>query len=185
MASSEHRGRVPRAGRDVCLRPLRAEDLATVRAWLADPDVRAAFTGGLGDLGAAPPASLAWGVWIRAGGGPRRLFGWAELADLDRRAGRAELRICLGRKELWGLGYGTEAVRLVLGRAFRSLGLAEVYLRVTPDNRRAIRAYQKCGFVVEGLLRAGRHAALGLSDHLLMTATPPGRLALDRRRAPR
>lgn len=157
----------------VRLLALRAEDRQRIEAWLADEEVRAAYAGPPPDLGAIGHTALAWGVWRRAARGRERLIGWVELADLDRPAGRAELRVCLGRKELWGQGYGTEAVRLALERAFRELGLVEVYLRVALDNRRAIRAYRKCGFVAEGLFRAGRHASLGLSDHLLMTVRPP------------
>lgn len=50
-------------------------------------------------------------------------------------------------------GYGTEALRLVLGFAFGELKLHKVFLRVLEYNTRAIHAYQKCGFRVEGVLR--------------------------------
>ena len=43
-------------------------------------------------------------------------------------------------------GYGTEAIRAVTGYAFDTLGLKRVFLKVYPDNARAIRVYQKCGF---------------------------------------
>ena len=43
-------------------------------------------------------------------------------------------------------GYGTEAIRAVTGYAFDELGLKRVFLKVYPDNGRAIRVYEKCGF---------------------------------------
>ena len=47
----------------------------------------------------------------------------------------------------------TEALRLALRYAFTELKLHKVYLRVLDYNERAVRAYQKVGFQVEGTLR--------------------------------
>ena len=44
------------------------------------------------------------------------------------------------------LGYGTEAIRAVTEYAFAQLGLKRIFLKVYPDNARAIRVYEKCGF---------------------------------------
>ena len=44
------------------------------------------------------------------------------------------------------LGYGTEAVAALTRYAFEQLGLRRVWLRTHPENARAIRVYQKCGF---------------------------------------
>ena len=43
-------------------------------------------------------------------------------------------------------GYGTEAVRAVVEYGMDTLGLDRVFLKVFPDNARAIRVYEKCGF---------------------------------------
>jgi RimJ/RimL family protein N-acetyltransferase len=64
----------------------------------------------------------------------------------------AELSIGLGA-QYRDRGLGTEALRLALRYAFDDLELHKVYLRVLEYNHRARRAYQKCGFVVEGFLR--------------------------------
>ena len=47
----------------------------------------------------------------------------------------------------------TEATRLVLGHAFEELGLHRVSLEVFAFNPRAQRAYEKVGFVTEGVRR--------------------------------
>jgi len=52
-----------------------------------------------------------------------------------------------------GRGLGTEATRLVLGHAFDVLGLHRVELEVYAFNPRAQRAYEKAGFVTEGVRR--------------------------------
>jgi RimJ/RimL family protein N-acetyltransferase len=50
-------------------------------------------------------------------------------------------------------GLGTEATRLLLGHAFERLGLHRVGLEVYAFNPRAARAYEKVGFVREGVRR--------------------------------
>ncbi len=64
----------------------------------------------------------------------------------------AELSIWVGQEYRNG-GNGTEALRLALRYAFSDLKLHKVYLRVLEYNARAIRAYEKVGFRVEGTLR--------------------------------
>lgn len=51
---------------------------------------------------------------------------------------------CLGR------GFGSKAIKLVLGYAFGAMQLHRISVRVLAYNDRAIRAYEKCGFVPEG-----------------------------------
>ncbi|MDQ7096485.1 GNAT family protein [Desulfosporosinus sp. PR] len=53
------------------------------------------------------------------------------------------------------LGLGTEVTKLVLDFAFNILGYHKVYLRVLEYNKRAIRCYEKCGFIKEGKDREG------------------------------
>ncbi|PSL08339.1 RimJ/RimL family protein N-acetyltransferase [Haloactinopolyspora alba] len=49
-----------------------------------------------------------------------------------------------------GRGFGPEATRLLLRYAFDRIGLHRVRLEVFDFNQRAVRAYEKCGFVLEG-----------------------------------
>lgn len=64
---------------------------------------------------------------------------------------QATLGILIGRKDRWGQGYGTEAVRAALAYAFGPLGLKRVRLRTFAHNRRARRAFLKAGFREVGL----------------------------------
>ena len=61
----------------------------------------------------------------------------------------ATLGIGLGR-EYVGRGYGTDAMRVIVGYGFREMGLHRIQLAVAPFNPAGIRAYQKAGFVQEG-----------------------------------
>ncbi|MEH7887318.1 GNAT family protein [Bacillus sp. JJ1609] len=56
---------------------------------------------------------------------------------------------------VWNRGLGTEVTQLVLKYAFEQLNLHRVDLRVLEYNKRAIRCYEKCGFVQEGTEREG------------------------------
>jgi RimJ/RimL family protein N-acetyltransferase len=83
-------------------------------------------------------------------------IGNIHLRSIDWTARIAEVGIFIGEAEHRSNGYGSQAVRLMVRHAFNDLGLLRLYLTVFEDNHRAIRAYQKCGFVVEGRLR--KHA---------------------------
>jgi RimJ/RimL family protein N-acetyltransferase len=52
-----------------------------------------------------------------------------------------------------GRGIGTEATRLIVGYAFEELGLHRVQLDAYAFNDRALRVYEKVGFVREGARR--------------------------------
>ena len=65
--------------------------------------------------------------------------------------------IGIGERDCWGKGYGTDAMRVVLRFAFVELNLHRVGLNVFEYNPRAIRSYEKAGFVEEGRLRGFLH----------------------------
>ena len=81
-----------------------------------------------------------------------QVIGDIELDHIAWRSGDAELRIRIGRKDLWNQGLGTDAVETILGYAFQRLNLNRIYLRVYAHNKRAIRCYTKSGFRKEGRL---------------------------------
>jgi RimJ/RimL family protein N-acetyltransferase len=68
--------------------------------------------------------------------------------------GDAFVGVGIGDREYWGKGYGTDAMRLILRYAFIELSLQRVSLNVFEYNLRAIRSYEKLGFVHEGRSRA-------------------------------
>ncbi len=146
----------------VRLRPLQESDLAHFQRWLADDELRR----WLGSVNEQPsvaeefdwyvsrrqdPDSILWSIEATDG----TLLGNVELR-LRPLNSRAEVGIGIFDREQWGKGYGTEAMRLVLEYAFRELKLNRVELTTDDENVRAIRSYEKCGFVREGLLREHR-----------------------------
>ena len=61
----------------------------------------------------------------------------------------ATVRIALGRQYI-GSGYGTDAMRVIVGCGFGEMGLHSIHLGVASFNPAGIRAYQKAGPVEEG-----------------------------------
>lgn len=82
-----------------------------------------------------------------------RLIGDIGAWGLSWRHGDTYFGMGIGDDACWSKGYGTEALRLFLGYAFRVMNLRRVSLTVFSYNPRAIRCYGKCGFRVEGRLR--------------------------------
>jgi RimJ/RimL family protein N-acetyltransferase len=82
-----------------------------------------------------------------------RLIGNCGLFRIDSKNHSAELGILIGEKDYWGKGYGSDALRVLLRFAFDELNLNRVQLWVFAYNQRAIRVYEKIGFVHEGTQR--------------------------------
>lgn len=97
-----------------------------------------------------------------------RCIGVARLNRVDEHNRRARYTIGIFDPEAWGKGYGTNATRLVLGYAFEVLKLHRVELRVLDFNERAIRCYEKSGFVREGIEREGSLIAGEWRNDVLM-----------------
>jgi RimJ/RimL family protein N-acetyltransferase len=85
--------------------------------------------------------------------GERRIIGSTGLYGIRWTHGEAWAGISIGERAYWGRGYGTDAMRLLLRYAFTELNLVRISLNVLSDNPRAIRSYQKAGFVIEGKAR--------------------------------
>jgi RimJ/RimL family protein N-acetyltransferase len=83
-----------------------------------------------------------------------RCIGEARLT-VNKEDNRARYAIGIFNKNYWNKGIGTEVTKLVLRFGFEELGLHRIDLRVLEYNTRAIRCYEKCGFIVEGREREG------------------------------
>jgi RimJ/RimL family protein N-acetyltransferase len=81
------------------------------------------------------------------------LIGFIGFFDLFLNHGDTLLAIALGERQYWSKGYGTDAMRILLRYAFNELNLRRVGLIVFEYNPRAIRSYEKAGFIPEGRQR--------------------------------
>ncbi len=146
-------------GKLVRLRAYEPADYAPLNDLFADPDV-------LSGIGAAMPQPVAgFREFIEgAKGKDDRIFfaierlddrlaiGGCGLMEIERAARTAVFGIWIG-KEFWERGYGTDATRTLCRFAFGHLNLQRVELNVFATNPRAVRAYEKVGFKLEGTKR--------------------------------
>ncbi|MFF8472715.1 GNAT family N-acetyltransferase [Streptomyces sp. NPDC015414] len=80
------------------------------------------------------------------------VLGEVVLYEYDAAARSCTFRTLIGPRGR-GRGIGTEATRLIVAHGFGSLGLHRVELAAWAHNHRALRVYEKAGFVVEGVRR--------------------------------
>jgi len=98
-----------------------------------------------------------------------QLIGNCSFFGIDHRVRSAEVGILIGDKNYWNQGYGTEAMALLLAHGFNTLNMNRIFLRVYETNPRAIRSYEKAGYVLEGRQRQAHFIDGEYVDVLLMS----------------
>jgi RimJ/RimL family protein N-acetyltransferase len=147
-------------GRRVVLAPLCDEDADVLFRWINDrtlveysapfrPVTWEAHRRWLDSVREAQDVA-AFGVHEPSDG---RLVGSCQLVGIDRVARTAELRIRIGESAARDGGRGTEATVLLTQFGHESLGLECLWLEVLATNTRALRTYEKAGFVREDVDR--------------------------------
>ena len=148
-------------GRAIDMVAFTRDDLDAYRRWLDDLRVTEFL-----EMGARPTRdadceafwrlanesedAIVFAIAERKGG---RTVGTCGLYLIQWMARRAQFNILIGEPSAWDKGYGTEAAHLILAYAFDVLNLNSVQLGVNADNARAVRSYEKVGFVHEGVRR--------------------------------
>lgn len=163
-------------GRLVVLRRHRPENLSHVVRWYRDPELARLTRYHLRPMSLEEierffvtrllaDDSIAYGIHERA---TERLIGLTTFSSLDPDNASVLFHITIGEHDAWGQGFGTETTELMLAHAFERLGLHRVGLSVFAFNQRAVRAYEKAGFRIEGRLREAIARDGGFSDELQM-----------------
>jgi diamine N-acetyltransferase len=156
-------------GERVRFRGLEREDIPIFVKWLNDPEVqqgillhnpvsRATEENWFEGMIKRPPEEHVLGIEVRmpASEGEEetwQLIGSLAFNDIDWRNCASEFGIMIGDKTYWNQGYGTDAIRLLVKHGFNTLNLNRIFLHVFANNPRAIRAYEKAGFIHEGKKR--------------------------------
>jgi len=175
------------SGRRVTLRRPREEDFQARLGLGADSEIFRMYGGNRSDL--HPMTEEAAKRWVRRLLDHEyawvietsTLIGEIRLDRVDLRDRRASLAIGIEDSSQLGKGLGTEAITLALGYAFNVLKLHRVSARVVDYNLRGIRAYQKCGFVVEGREREAALVDGAWHDDVMMAILDREYLATQRK----
>jgi len=148
-------------GNKVRLRPIRIEDSPLLFDWINSRDVV------ILNSGFKPTSEFEHNEWMEsiltqcddlvifaieelsAG----ETIGTCKLININWKHKSAELQIRIGDKKYWGKGYGTESIELLCDFGYKDFNLNRIFLHVWEGNKRAIAAYKKVGFEVEGKMR--------------------------------
>lgn len=149
-------------GRRVYLRPVRVSDVTgNYSRWMNDPEVVCHLES---RFARHTPESLAGAVeqWstdkniiflaivLKA---DDRHIGNIKLGPIDPNHRLGDIGVVIGEKDCWGKGYATETVQLLTDHAFNELKLRKLTASCYEMNDGSARAFEKAGFVVEGVRR--------------------------------
>lgn len=162
-------------GAGITLRDATPLDVHTRFALGNTPEIQAMFgadPSAVRDI--TPEAAQAWvsahsddpNAWVIEAKGA--LIGGVRLHTINYSDKRAQIAIGIVDPSALGKGYGTTAMALLAAHAFDTMGLHRLGCRVLDFNDRAIAAYQKVGFAVEGREREAALIAGTYHDDLIL-----------------
>lgn len=147
------------------LRELEKKDAPYMLEWMHDPEVQKGFRKNMLSMTlsdaeafcekASIPEKLVNGSSVHfaiVDDNDDEYLGTISLKNIDLNSRHAEYAIST-RKKAHGKGIAKCATGLLLKKAFNEYDLNRVYLSVLADNSVAIRFYEKCGFIPEGVAR--------------------------------
>lgn len=149
-------------GEKVFIRPMSTEDLPHLMRWRNNGELAKYIWPGIPtptprarqrewyERMLADDSRKVFVICETAGQSPIGIIG---LANINTRNQSGYLFIWIGESIHWGHGFGSEAMVIFLGYLYRILNMRRIILEVYEYNERAIRAYEKVGFVKEGKVR--------------------------------
>ena len=153
------------------------------RSWMVDPDVNQyletrfsepsveslrEYVAGL----RASSHSYLFGIFSKA---TDSHLGNIKLGPVSRVHNSATIGLVLGDRSAWGQGIASEAIRMLSEWGFANLGLDKITAGSYQSNTGSVRAFQKCGFVVEGVQRSQVRLDSGGRDDVILL----GRIRAD------
>ncbi len=138
---------------NIYLRPLKEKDALTSYKWRNDPEVWE-LTGNRPDITVTSEIETEWIRKVLKDPISRRFaiciaesneyIGNVQLTNITKQ--EAEFHIFIGKKKYWGQGIGSRATEALIKFAKENLPLKQIYLFVKPENKAAVKIYEKVGF---------------------------------------
>ena len=158
------------------IRPLELADLDILHKWFNDQEVNLWSSGAfplntmfskdsLEDKLFNEPSQRQRYMIVGHDDAPMGTIGFDEL-NIPARS--ATLFITLGEQDFWGQGYGTDALITFINFLFNQWNLHRLSLDTWDGNERALKAYQKIGFQIEGRQRDARFILGKYHDAILL-----------------
>jgi len=148
-------------GKRIMLREYRESDLIHIRKWVNEHEI----VKYLSNIFLYPQSeeqtrdfldramSKEWKGFVIAEKETGDYIGQIDFVELDLINGVGEVGIVIGDLELTSQGIGTEALNIILEFGFNNLRLNRIELVCWSFNKRGQKAYEKVGFVKEGIRR--------------------------------
>ena len=163
-------------GQRVTLKPLTASDMHYVVKWYSDPEILRL------NCEMEPWTQEKYAQWYRnictdankvwftiVVNENQRVIGDAGLLRMFTPWKTTDMSVSIGEKDMWGLGYGTDAGRRLLQYAFDDLRFHRVAINVESCNTRALRFWIGLGFQQEGIARESYYYDGQHSDFIMMS----------------
>lgn len=163
-------------GERVGLHPLAREDLALIRQWSNDPELRG-LIGSVTPLGESDDEKFIekvynsedriwFSVWSLE---EKKIVGEAGLLRMFPAWRTTDMTIIIGDRDARGKGYGLETARLLLNYAFGYLNFHRVAIGVVGFNTKALKFWERAGFKQEGIQRDGYYYNHHYHDFIMMS----------------
>lgn len=105
------------------------------------------------------------GVFLKATG---QLIGYAGISGISTLNHSGEYFIFIGDKSQWGKGIGTKVTAEIVTYGFDVLQLNRIMLTVSQLNYGGVKAYERAGFTVEGVLKEACYRDGTYHDKIVM-----------------
>jgi [ribosomal protein S5]-alanine N-acetyltransferase len=112
--------------------------------------------------------TVAWAITVDS-----QHIGNIKLGPVDWHHSYADIGLIVGSKEHWGLGYGTESIKLVGDWAFATLQLHKLTAGFYDGNAGSMHAFEKAGFSNEARQSSHYHFEGEYIDRLIMARFNP------------
>jgi len=146
-------------GSRIILRPLKVKDAENYVRWFSDKEVMKYFNQEVWKITLEKEKTairklqrsktgMSWAIEL----GGKHIGGTG--FQLDKRRKTVRWGIIIGDKKEWGQGYAVESARLCAKYIFKKLNYERMDLLVEMGNEKALKAYKKAGFKLEGVMRS-------------------------------
>ena len=158
------------------------------RAWMADPEINRYLESRFSEptieslreyvVGLrASSHSYLFGIFSKDGGSH---FGNIKLGPVSNVHNSATIGLVLGNRAAWGQGIASEAIGALSRWGFIGLGLDKLTAGSYQSNAGSVRAFQKCGYAIEGVQRSQVRLNTGERDDVVLLGRVKADVLMER-----